>query len=229
MQISGNVGEVVAAANGAAAQQVVARIGGLSDLIVSEVQGRFYENTYRGRKFSLGHTAVTALVAANAAATSLTATAQPVLGLYNPSTSGVNAVILQAALQDFLNNVTSVAYGTWEWYISSAQAAVSTGTKGFNRKTLAATSSQCLCFLGATALTGLVGSLTAFEPADFQNPSGLLTTTIAASTPTPSAGGVQNFDGSLIIPPGGVLALMTTLAVTTHSVSGRLLWDEVPA
>jgi hypothetical protein len=59
--------------------------------------------------------------------------------------------------------------------------------------------------------------------------SGLLTTTVAVATPTPSVVGVQFFDGSLIVPPGGVLALLNTTSVTTHSVTSRLMWEEVPA
>ena len=39
---------------------------------------------------------------------------------------------------------------------------------------------------------------------------------------------VQYFEGSLIVPPGGVLALLNTVSSVTHSVTARLLWEEVP-
>ena len=105
---------------------------------------------------------------------------------------------------------------------------LSTGGTPYSRKTMAASGSLTKTFLGATALTGLTNNLTIVEAADLPIASGLLTTSVAAATPTPSVGAIQNFDGSLVIPPGGVLALMNTLSVTTHSVMGRLLWEEVP-
>ena len=204
------------------------RSGQLADLIVSECHGRFYEQVYRGNAYSIGHTAVLALLATHATVTSLSAAAVPILGIYNPSSSTVNAVLLQATLNSFINNVTSVAPGAYVWATSLGNGAVSTGLTPNSRKTLGAAGSQVKGFAGATALTGLTNAMTIFEAADLPIASGLLTTTVPATSLTPSILGVENFDGSLIIPPGGVLALMTTLAVTTHSVYGRLLWEEVP-
>ena len=222
------VGPIATSQSLSAGLPVVQRAGNMGEQIVSELHGRFYEANYRQTLFSTGHTGAFALVAANATATGLTATAQPVLGIYNPSSSTVNCVVSQLALQEFLNNVTSVALGAWVFAIATGQTAVSTGLTPWNRKTLAASGSQAKGFAGATALTGLTGSLTVQEAVEIGQASGLLTTTVAAATPTPSNGTVINFDGSLIVPPGGVLALMNTLSVTTHSVYGRLLWEEVP-
>ena len=208
--------------------QPVIRLGKQGDLSVSELHGRFYEQSYRGNLYSTGHAGAVALASQNATETSLAAVAQPILGLWNPQTAQVNLVMLQAALQDFINNVTSVAPGAFVWCWSVGNAAITTGGTPYSRKTMAASGSLTKTFLGPTALTGLTNALTIVEAADLPIASGLLTTTVAAATPTPSVGGVQNFDGSLVIPPGGVLALMCTLSVTTHSVMGRLLWEEVP-
>jgi len=223
-----SVGPVATSASIGAGTPVTQRAGNMGEQIISELHGRFYEANYRSSMFSTGHTAAFALVAANATATGLTSTAQPVLGVYNPSTSTVNLVIAQIALQDFLNNVTSVALGAWVLCVTTGQTAISTGLAPWNRKSLAASGSAAKGFAGATALTGMTGSLTVQEAIELPQASGLLTTTIAAATPTPSVGSIVNFDGSLIVPPGGVLALMNTLSVTTHSVYGRLLWEEVP-
>jgi hypothetical protein len=203
------------------------RVGQLGDLIVTELHGKYYEQVYRGNTYSIGHNAVLALLTTHATATSLTAAAVPILGIYNPSTSTINAVVLQTTLYSFLNNVTSVAPGNFVWAVSTGNTAISTGLTPYNKKTLSAAGSQVKAFAGATALTGLTNNLTILEAADFPIASGLLTTTVAATTPTPSVGATQNFEGGLIVPPGSVLALMCTLSTTTHSVYGRMLWEEV--
>jgi hypothetical protein len=44
----------------------------------------------------------------------------------------------------------------------------------------------------------------------------------------PSYVGREDFDGSLIVPPGGVLALLNTTSSTVFSAVGKLAWEEVP-
>jgi len=228
MLIQGQVGPVAGPTSIGAGSTPPLRQGNMGDTIVSELHGRFYEATYRQTLFSIGQTSAFALVAANATATGLTATAQPILGLWNPPSSGMNLVLEQIGLMTFINNVTSVAPGAFVWCVATNQSAISTGLTPWNRKTLTQTGSVAKGFAGATALTGLVGSLTVMEAIEAPVASGLLTTTVAAATPTPGYADTINCDGSFIIPPGGVLALMCTLATTTHSVAGRLKWEEVP-
>jgi len=201
------------------------RAGRQGDQIVSELHGRFYEQCLRGNLYGTG---MTSAVALSANTITLTATTTPILGIYNPPSSPVNAVVLQATLQDYINNVTSVFPGPFVWAGSTGNVAVSTGLTPTNLKTLAAAGSNCKGFAGATALTGLTNNLVAFMGAGFPTASGLLTTTVAASTPTPSVGGVENIDGAIIVVPGGVLALLNVTSSTTHSVWGRLIWEEVP-
>ncbi len=209
------------------------RSGKAGESIVGNAHGSFYEATYRGNIFSIGCMPATtaAPTALSAATILLTASAQPIVGVWNPSTSPVNLNILQAALVDVINNVTSVAPGSFVWAASLGNtAALTAGLSPFNRKTLASGGSQAKGFALSTAslLTGLVNALVIFDAAEFNVASGLLTTTVAAATPTPSVSGVQNFDGSLIVPPGGVLALLNTVSSVTHSVTARLMWEEVP-
>src|SRR5258708_28727444 len=73
------------------------RSGRAGEVIAQPLHGMFYEQNYRGNMYSFG-LSNTALVAANAIATGLTSSAQPVIGLYNPSTSLVNLVILKASI-----------------------------------------------------------------------------------------------------------------------------------
>lgn len=202
------------------------RTGNTGEMSTADAHGRFYELTYRGNVYGIGCN----LTALSAATVLLTASSQPIVGVWNPTTSPVNLVILQAALQDQLNNVTSVALGTFIWASSVGNTSLSAGLSPINQKTLAASGSQAKAFSLSTAslLTGLTNNVVFLASADFNTASALLTTTVAAATPTPSAVSVQNFDGNLIVPPGGVLALLNTISVTTHSVAARLIWEEVP-
>jgi len=202
------------------------RAGRLGEQIISELHGRFYEQVYRGNVYGIG----CGLTALSAATVLLTASAQPIVGVWNPANSPVNLVILQAALRAALNNVTSVAPGDFIWAASIGNAAMTAGLAPVNRKNMSSVGSQAKAFVLSTAslLTGLANNLALVDVADFNTASALLTTTVAAATPTPSVNGVHNFDGSFIVPPGGVLALLNTISSTTHSVAGRLMWEEVP-
>ena len=201
-----------------------ARLGNLGDLIVSECHGRFYEQNYRGNLFTGGMT----LTALSANTITLTATTTPILGLWNNTSNTVNLVVLQASLQIVPNNLTSgAAPGALVWATSIGNGAISTGNSPLNAKTLSTTGSQAKFFTPSVALTGLTNNLVIQVGADIPSPSGLTYTTLGSTTIMPPVGGVQNFDGGLVVPPGGVLALLNTTSSTTFSVYGRILWEEV--
>jgi len=205
------------------------RTGKQGDLIASELHGRFYEQAYRGNLYRTGNTAITAL-SANTITSATSATGTPITGVYNPAGSGVNLVLLQAFLQIFANSLTSgAAPGGFAWLTALAQSAISTGATPINVKTLAASGSVAKGFTGAIALTGLSGSMGVAFPAEFPNLTGLTYTTLGSTAMIPSAGGIVNIDGSIIVPPGGVLGLYNTTSSTTFSQMSGLLWEEVPA
>jgi len=104
---------------------VPVRAGKLGDQINSELHGRFYEQTYRGSVYGIG----CGLTALSAATILLTASAQPIVGVWNPPNSPVNLVILQAALRAALNNVTSVAPGDFIWAASIGNTALTAGQR----------------------------------------------------------------------------------------------------
>ena len=220
-------GQVGPTTNSDGAPQLL-RLGRAGDVVISELHGRFYEQVYRGNVFSVGMNAV----ALSANTITLTATSTPILGVWNPPTSSANLVILQAALTYYPNTLTTpAAPGPLAWAASVGNLAVTTGLSPFNRKTMQSAGSQAKGFAGATALTGLTNNLTIFDAADFASPGilayGTITASTTAATGTQGQNGVQNFDGSLIVPPGGVLSLVNTTSTTTFSVSGRLMWEEV--
>lgn len=221
----GQVGPQVLS-DGAPATQ---RLGKSGESILQQLHGRFYEQVYRGNVYSIGCGAS----ALSATTVTLTATSTPILGVWNPPASVVNLVILQAALTWYINTLTTpVSAGPFVWASSVGNTAITTGSSPLNRKTLALSGSAAKGFAGgATALTGLTNNLVVFDGADIPSPGILTYGTIVAPTATGNSlaglAGVQYFDGSLIVPPGGVLALYNTTSTTTMSVAGRLLWEEV--
>ena len=199
------------------------RSGRDGSLVISQAHGRLTEAVMRGTVFSIG-CATTAL---SATTITLSATATPILAVWNPAASPVNLVMLQAGLQAFANTLTTpVGPGAFVWAGSVGNAALTLGSAPFNRKTMTAAGSQARGFPGGVALTGLTNNIVIFEGADFSTQGPLTYSTTTAMQV--GAGGVQYFDGSLIVPPGGILALLNTTSTTTVSVAGRLVWEEVP-
>jgi hypothetical protein len=226
MLIQGSVGQPTSTSIASGTTPTV-RLGQLGDVVVSELHGRFYEQVYRNNMFSVGTLAATAFTANHISGTS---TGTPILGVANPSTSTVNLVLSQAALQVFPNSLTSGAAPSgfvWAWSLGNA-GITTAGVVPYNRKTLAQAGSQARGFGGSSALTGLTNTIVAAEGADFQTPGAVTYTTLGSTSIQPSVGGVQNFDGSLIVPPGAVLGLLAIAAATTFSFVGRLMWEEVP-
>ena len=199
------------------------RQGRLGEIIASELHGRFFEQAFRSNLYSIGGP-VTAL---SANTITLTATTTPIIGVWNPMSSPVNLVILQAALQVAVQAASSTAQGGFVWASSAANAAIATGSAPFNRKSLNTIGSQAKGFPGGVALTGLSNNLVVFEGADLAGGLAITTAAVPGTSAVPTTAYVQNFDGSLIIPPGGVLALLNTISTTNLSVAARLLWEEV--
>ena len=224
LPISGQCGEQIVSL-GVTTQPL--RQGRLADVIVSELHGRFYEQAASGRLFSAG-SGVTAL---SANTITLSATSTPIVGVWNPPTSSVNLVILQLALQSLFNTwTTPTGSGLFLIATSVGNTVISTGAAPFNRKQLAAVGSQAKAFNGGVALTGLTNNLVVLEEVDIAaiQGTGASGTITAPTAVVPSMGGVQNFDGSLFVPPGGVLAIINKTSTVSVSVASRLLWEEVP-
>lgn len=219
MQLQGLVGpQSPAFANGASP---TIRQGAQGDVIVSELHGRYYEATYRGGVFAVGMTST----ALSANTISLAATATPIVGVWNPLTSGVNLVIMKAKCLITAAGANAVAPGAFVWATSVGNGAITTGLNPMNRKTLTAVGSQAKGFNITTALTGMTNPLVVHAAAAFGT---LVANQGATATPFVSGDGVEEFDGAFIVPPGGVLALLNTVSTTTVSVASSLMWEEVP-
>ena len=196
------------------------RQGQLGDVIVSELHGKWYETAYRGNLYSVGMTST----ALSANTITLTATTTPIVGVWNPTTSTVNLVLAKAKLQISVAGNSAVAPGAFVWATSIGNGAISTGLTPLNRKTLATGGSQAKGFNITTALTGITNNLVIQHAAGFGT---LLAAQGATATPIISGDCVEEFDGSLVVPPGGVLALLNTTSTTTVSVASMLMWEAV--
>lgn len=224
--ISGLIGEVNVS-DGAAP---TARFGRQGDLIVSELHGRFYEQAIRGNLYSGGMT-LTSIANVTFTTGTVGATATPIVGVWNPMNSGYNLVILQAYLDIVVTNATNTGPGGLVWSISTGNTltVIGTGAVPFNNKTLAATGSIAKNMAGA-ALTGLTTNLAVLRGSSLGGGSlaNFSFVGTAVGQVTPHAGAIENIDGSIIVPPGGILGLFGTTTPVAHSATSGLLWEEVP-
>lgn len=193
--------------------------------VVTDAHLRLHEANFRGTLYTFGATD-TALAAANAIATGVTSSAQPVIGLWNPLTSGVNLVVYKAMINTTTVANTAVSPAGFMWLVSTGQAAITTGSTPFNCKSLMQAGSSAKAFACSTALTGLSGSLVSMRGAAItsQNAAGP-GTAIHQAYPCIE----EMVDGSLIVPPGGVLCIMNKTSTVTVSVNTSITWEEVAA
>ena len=206
-------------------RRIIPRAGLCSDLLVSRLHGRFYEQALRGNLYTFG-VSNTALNAANSIAAQTGATSRPLVGLYNPLGNSWNLVILQAIIVVSTVANTAVSPGGFMWQAATGQAGITTGSSPINLKTLAGNGSNAKAFSLPTALTGLTGSLFNLRPSP-------ITPGVNAAGPVTAKSQVQgvcvdNVDGGLIVPPGGVIVLRNQVSTTTISVSTAIVWEEVP-
>ena len=229
MQLQNQVAAGVGPSSASPGTLLNSRSGQLGDLIASELQGRFYEQTYRGNKFAAGLAALTAITNATFTVATLGATCTPILGVWNPGTSTANLVLTQATLAATITALAATGGGPYVWAGSTGNNALTLGSAPISRKTMAAAGSQAKNMCGV-ALTGLTNNLVALFGSALGggSASNASFAATAASMQTTLQGFVENFDGSLIVPPGGVLALLATTTPVAHSAVGSLVWDEVP-
>lgn len=179
------------------------RQGHTGELIVSQYTSRYQELTARGVVFSAANQAAAAISVA-------LATTYTGIGLYNPLGSNKMLVPLK---WKFALSVAPAAIATIG-LISTVQAAAPTGTTALGVRsnqvgnTAAAAAGQA--FSAATILT----------PVWHQQAVDGFT---AAALPAPSP--IFDLDGSLVIFPGGFLAIG---ALTTVTGLGSISWAEFP-
>jgi hypothetical protein len=224
-QISGQVGPQLIA-TGVGTQPI--RQGNLGETIVSELHGRFFEQNLRLALFS-GGMGLTSISNVTFTTGTLGATCTPIAGVWNPLTSQVNLVILQAMLGITVTALQATGAAPFAWAGSFSNAALTLGGTPINRRTLQAGPSATKNMAGV-ALTGLTNNLVVFGASSlgggsYSNAAFLAT---AVGPQAQQVSFVENLDGQYIVPPGGVLALLATTTPVAHSAASMLLWEEVP-
>lgn len=183
-----------------------ARAGKLGDLIVSELNGRYYENSYRNNTF----------YAVNSAAQALSlnsATTYTGLTLANPAASGKNFVLLEAI---------------WGATISpTAAGAIVIVTGSTTTQTTGSSIGPASNLLGSgTASVAKIGASCTYAatPAIVRPLLGIPWISAAGN----GSGGLQEKDevaGALIVPPGQQISFV---AVTTAITGiGMFTWAEL--
>lgn len=204
------------------------RQGKTGEQVVQELHGRFYEQCVRGAVFSDGM-GLTSISNATFTVGGIGATTTPVVGVFNPSTSLVNLVIIEASLGLALTALAATGPGGFVWATSVGNTGISTGATPLNRKTLvnAGASGKGMTNVAVTGITNalVVKFGSALGGGSAENVS---FTATAVAMQTAAVSSKELFDGTLIVPPGGVLALLATTTPAAHSAVSAIVWEEVP-
>jgi len=190
------------------------RLGQLADLVVSELQGRYYENTYRGNVYVSSTAAVgTTIVAANNSP--VAAGAAAAYALVNPAGNTFNAAVLKI----WASTISGTPGGPLALNVitpPSGITAVTTQTP-IKANTLTAAGST----MRVIVQSALTGSILAIMFRPLGGPAA-----IAAGAGVNHV--MEDVGGDIIIPPGGALLVCSTATGTNHVVCIGMAWAELP-
>lgn len=214
MLLSGQVGPQVVADGSTPS----VRLGKSADVIISELQGRYYEQNYRGNSFFLS--------VAAAAGTAYTGAAggTPLLALINPVGSGKNLVLKTVAISVV---ASATAAGTTQFRLYGGPfTATSTGTLTTGRSALTFASG------GSVAIAVSNAALTSQTPAL----NYIITIGTYQHAVQLTSGGptfmlcppiLWEPAGQLIIQPGAMIALGAVTIPTSMTNDATIFWDEI--
>lgn len=191
-----------------------ARITRDTSLAVQQSHGPLYECVYRGNLFSLPTAA--AGVTITATQTVAVTLASPIVGIFNPANSGVNAVVLYV---DHNWASGTAGAGGLAFATSICTVTAASGAGAVNLKTQAVGSSQCKTFTAAAA-TGQTAA-----PNIVRMLGGPSTGALAANSTQYYQ---VFFEGGLIVPPGCLGMVLANAAGTSPVVLASLIWEETP-
>lgn len=188
------------------------RSGKMGDLVASHLNPEYYENTYWGRKFYGSNGAVPSVTSLGLA------TAYTGLCLYNPAGSGVNLVVDKVGYSFLVAFPAAATIGLMVGYtaagVVTAVAAASPGASSLIGP--ASTTPQGKCALSATLpIAPTVHTIFG------EGLTGAITT-------LPENLNIVDLQGSLIIAPGGFVAIYTSTISGAASLAASFQWSEQP-
>ena len=188
---------------------VTARSGRQGESIISQLHGAYTEQALRRNLFH-AHAIVTAPVIYTTAA----GTGGPLL--WNPSTSGVNAIILAAGVA--VTTVTTVAAGL--------------GLTGNTGQTSAPTSTTAIDSRTNAMVGGAASACTPYRVGTPTNAGNFFIPIYwvhtGALTVDNTGIGWQDLQGILVCPPGAWVSLAGSATASTTVAQLALMWEEVP-
>lgn len=200
--------------------QYTAPLDRQSAQVVTELHGKYYQWAFRGRLF-IGSTPIAGV------AIPISSSTAPTPCLWNPIGSGVNAVLVRytAAYTGGTGVVTGFGY-----YALTGAGSVIGAANAPVSAFAATTPTNAMVGFGAASKvkwssTGTVTLTAAGTLVKAMNMGQAVTA--ATNTNLPQGGIVEDFDGTLIIPPG-VLFYPAGTAASGDTFAQSLVWYEAP-
>lgn len=191
---------------------VTLNAGRQSELLVSEIHGKWYYAALRGNVFSGQASAITVPVIANNLVS--------VFSLYNPAGSKANLEVISVDLGLVLATTVVNVYGLY------FQSGIGSNTSIPTSQTVGTATSGNLVMSGATVSQGKF--LTAATHVGTPTLITMLDTfgAVTSSADNPIS---YTFDGKLILPPGSIVSLAASTAASTASgMAASITWAEWP-
>lgn len=205
MLIQAQVGPAVSSTSLGAGTNPNLRLDNLGGLTMTQLNPRYYEETYRRQTYTIANQSG---VTTSAALT----TTYVGLCVANPTTSTVNVVLTKAGYSFVVAPAAAITVGL----MTGTGASITAGVTPRNRF-VGGVGSQCLA---STSLT-LPGTPVLETILD-------TVTTAAITTAPKGVGSIVDLEGSLILPPGAFCAFYTSTAGGASGFFGSFQWVEVP-
>jgi len=197
--------------------------GKQGDIIVSELHGKYFTQNYRGNLY------YGASAAAGLALSIFSNTTFVGLMLWNPQGSGKLLSVVRYMVG--VNAIGTTALASFGYaFLLNAGAGVATAapisaftaitaTRGACNNPASQAQGQSVALLGGGAT--LTTAMTWGRNSSFGSGTG------AATVSTLNSGGIEEFDGAMIVPPGTVLAF-TSAVLDGGTYTQSAIWEELP-
>jgi len=188
--------------------------GQLSEALVSELLPQYYSMVKAGKVYTLAAAGITPSSFVGGAA------GTPIFGLYNPSNSNVDMVILQARLAIRTTGTAAVATDFNFWSVAQGGTSpTGTQTQPKNMYTQVLSGSVSYAMVGVVNTGALASTLLV--------PS--VSVGLTAATAITDVGVfVDDVKGIIIVSPGSYIAFAQSVPTTGGSFDASLTWAEVP-